>query len=84
MFDFTLEDLRSIIREEIQDAFQQQQPVSPLLDRKEAAAYLGLKEQTLAKWAMDGIGVAPTKIGSRSMYRKEILDEFISQNTMPR
>ena len=65
-------------------AFQRQQPVSPLLDRKAAAEYLGIKEQTLSKWAMDGIGPAPTKIGARSLYRREILDEFILENTMPR
>jgi len=79
-----LDDLRSVIREEIQRAFQQQQPISPLMDRKNAATYVGVKEQTLAKWAMDGTGPAPTKIGSRSLYRKEILDEYISLNTMPR
>jgi hypothetical protein len=53
--------------------------------RKETALLLGVKPQTLAVWAMKNIGPAPTKIGKRSVrYRRDILEAYISKNTMPR
>lgn len=50
-----------------------------LLSRKEAAAYLGLAERTLAVWAVTGrYGLKMVKIGRLAKYRKSTLDRFIN------
>ncbi len=52
----------------------------PLLDRKEASRYLGLKNpNTLAVWDSTGrYDLKPVKIGTRMVrYRKSILDAFL-------
>lgn len=52
----------------------------PLLDRKEAAKYLGLRNSnTLAVWDSTGrYDLKPVKIGARMVrYRKSILDAFL-------
>ncbi|MGZ3236853.1 MAG: helix-turn-helix domain-containing protein [Burkholderiaceae bacterium] len=55
---------------------------SPLLNRKQAAQYLGFAAQTLAQWACSGRVQLPiVKIGGKSMYRKADLDAFITANT---
>ena len=57
--------------------------VSPLLNRREAAAYLGLQPQTLAAWASAGRYTLPfVRIGSRVMYRRTDLDNFIEANSV--
>jgi predicted DNA-binding transcriptional regulator AlpA len=73
--------LRLIVREEIGRAGR---PKSELITRIEAAAFLGLKPQTLAVWAMRNVGPAPVKIGSLVRYKVEDLDAYITTNTMPR
>jgi len=55
-----------------------------LEDRKTAAEYLKIKPQTLAVWAVKGIGPAPTKIGSRVFYRRDILEAYVIGQTAPR
>lgn len=51
---------------------------APLLNRIEAAQYLGLKPQTLAVWASTKRYDLPyVKVGRLVKYRKEALDEFI-------
>ena len=51
---------------------------SQLLSRKEAAAYLGVAEQTLAIWKTTGRYSLPVvKIGRLAKYRKSDLDAFI-------
>jgi len=55
-----------------------------LLSRKEAAKMLGIRPNTLAVWATKGKGPAPTKVGTRSMYLRSVLDAYINDNTMPR
>ncbi len=77
-------ELRLLLREELTKIAFVQSNESKLLSRKQAAEILGVREQTLSVWAMDGRGPAPTKIGTKSMYRHSILQEFIKQNTMPR
>ena len=78
------DELRRLLREELSKIAFVQSNESKLLSRKQAAEILGVQEQTLAVWAMDGKGPAPTKIGTRSMYRHSILQEFIEENTMSR
>jgi Helix-turn-helix domain len=57
---------------------------SPLLDRAESAAYLGLKNpNTLAVWACNKRYDLPiVKIGRKAMYKKSDLDEFIKRRTI--
>ena len=52
-----------------------------LLTRREAAAYLGVAEQTLAVWKCTGRRSLPfVKIGRLVRYRKADLDAFILQH----
>lgn len=54
---------------------------SELLSRKEAAAYLGIAEQTLAIWKCTNRYDLPcAKIGRLVRYRKSDLDAFIARN----
>ena len=54
---------------------------SDLLTRKEAAAYLGIAEQTLAIWHCTKRYDLPcAKIGRLVRYRKSDLDAFIARN----
>lgn len=65
---------------------QPSQPASPrfaseLLSRKEAAAYLGIAEQTLAIWHCTQRYQLPcAKIGRLVRYKKSDLDAFIARN----
>ena len=53
-----------------------------LFTRKEAADYLRIKPQTLAKWDCTKFrNIRCCKIGNRVMYRKAWLDEYITVNT---
>jgi hypothetical protein len=82
MINFTVEDMRQVFQEEIQRILTINE--DELLPRKEAARILKIKENTLAVWAMDGRGPAPTKVGTRSLYRRSILEKYINDNTVPR
>jgi excisionase family DNA binding protein len=54
---------------------------SDLLTRRQAAAYLGVCEQTLAVWKCTGRYQLPfVKIGRLVKYRKLDLDAFIQNN----
>jgi excisionase family DNA binding protein len=54
---------------------------SILLTRREAAAYLGVAEQTLAVWKCTGRRSLPfVKIGRLVRYRKADLEAFILQH----
>lgn len=46
------------------------------LRRKEAAAYLGIAAQTLARWAVEGFGPAMCKMGRAVAYSVEDLEQF--------
>jgi hypothetical protein len=82
--DFTIEDMRQVFQEEIQRMPIFNKSEDELLPRKVAAQILNVKENTLAVWAMEGRGPAPTKIGTRSMYRRSVLKKYIIDHTMPR
>ena len=52
-----------------------------LLNRKEAADYLGIKEHTLCVWASESRYDLPyVKVGRLVKYRREDVDRFISEN----
>ena len=55
-----------------------------LWSRKQAADYLGVKEQTLAVMATQGRGPAVTKIGTRAVYRPEVVRKYAEDNTLSR
>lgn len=56
-------------------------PQSDLMTRNEAAAYLGVTEQTLAAWKCTGRYRLPVvKIGRLVKYRRADLEEFIQRN----
>ena len=52
------------------------QPEKIVMSRREAAEYLGVCKTTL-----DRLSIPKTQIRRRVLYRKEILDKWLSQNT---
>lgn len=48
-----------------------------LLDTEEAAAYLRMAKQTLAKWRSQGRGPSFVRIGGAVFYRHAELDKYI-------
>jgi excisionase family DNA binding protein len=58
-------------------------PASGLLTREEAAAYLGIKSQTLSVWLCTGRYSLPVvKVGSRVRYKLSDLEAFIASRTV--
>lgn len=54
-----------------------------LIDRTEAAAYLGVKPRTLDVWASTRrYNLKFIKVGRLAKYRIQDLDEFIAQRTV--
>lgn len=52
-----------------------------LMSRKQAAEYLGVKEQTLACWVTTKRYALPyVKVGRLVKYRREDVERFISEN----
>ena len=84
IYEISLEEMRQLIHDELQKFHDVKQDADKLLSREDAAETLGVQPNTLAVWAMKGTGPAPTKIGTKSMYRRSVLDAYISKNTMPR
>lgn len=56
---------------------------STLLSREDAAAYLGIRPQTLATWACNKrYSLRFIKIGRRVMYRLTDIEAFIEERTV--
>ncbi len=53
-----------------------------LLTRADAANFLGLKPQTLAKWAMTGEHLPYVKVGRMARYRLSDLQEYLNRRTI--
>ena len=49
------------------------------MNRANAARYLGVKPQTLSKWAMHGKGPRFARVGGRIFYFLDDLDAFIQE-----
>ena len=49
--------------------------------RRDAAAYLGNKEKTLAMWQLQGRGPPSVKVGGRRYYFLADLDDFIANRS---
>lgn len=58
-------------------------PSDRLLNREEAARFLGLKVQTLAKWSLDGRYLPVVKCGRAVRYRPSDLEAFVQRQTTP-
>lgn len=48
------------------------------MSRPTTAKYIGIASQTLAIWAVKGIGPPPVRVGGRIFYRKRDVDAFIA------
>lgn len=59
-------------------------PPDGRLTRRDAAAYLGRADKTLAMWATEGKGPQPRKVGGRIFYFLDDLDAFIGRKTESR
>jgi hypothetical protein len=51
------------------------------LNTDDAARFLGLSKQTLARWRVEGAGPPYRKLGSRVTYRRADLEAFAEGNT---
>lgn len=61
----------------------EQAQTTRLLTREEAAAYLGLKPQTLASWVVRRIAGPPfIKVGRSVRYRKSDLDKWLDSQVV--
>ncbi len=57
--------------------------LAELMSRIDAAAYLGIKPQTLAVWSCNRrYGIPMIKIGRLAKYRRSDLDAFIAARTV--
>jgi len=54
-----------------------------LVTRQEAAEFLGVRVQTLAKWAMTGEHLPVIHVGRSVRYRVSDLEAFVGRNTTP-
>lgn len=54
-------------------------PPKKYLSPEEAAAYLGVSMQLMAKWRGDGEGPVYSKLGARVSYSTEDLDGFMAE-----
>lgn len=54
---------------------------SPCLTTSEAAAYLSVTPQTLARWRVDGSGPEYIKLNGKVLYLEEKIVEYLVKNT---
>ena len=52
--------------------------LTTLMDSAEAAVYIRMSKQTLAKWRHIGFGPSYVKLGRSVFYKKSDLDAFVS------
>ena len=65
-------------------SFENQKTVVPLLSRREAAEFLGIRESTLAVWhATNRYPLPVIKVGRLARYRRDDLEHFLNQRTTP-
>lgn len=58
-------------------------PSAPLLDKKQAANYLNIKEKTLDVWnCTKRYNLKYIKVGRLIRYRQEDLDQFLTERTI--
>lgn len=63
---------------------QNQQKATPLLSRREAAEFLGIRESTLAVWhATNRYPLPVIKVGRLARYRRDDLEHFLDQRRTP-
>lgn len=54
-----------------------------LLNAKQTAELLGIRQQTLAIWRMTGRNLPYVKIGRSVRYKLSAVEEFIEKRTVP-
>ncbi|MBN9611321.1 MAG: DNA-binding protein [Actinobacteria bacterium 69-20] len=54
------------------------EPVSPLLDSREVAAYLKVSESTLSRWRSAGTGPPFLRLGGIARYRLDAVDRWLT------
>ena len=64
----------------IDGAYTPVKPTPELLNMKQAANYLGIKEKTLYNWVSKE-KIPVTKVGNKNAFRKEILDNWLNERT---
>lgn len=70
-------EIRSVIREEL----PQDPGLENHLSKAEAASYLGIKPCTLSKWITEGTAPRYAKMGSRVVFKREWLDDYVDRNS---
>ena len=53
---------------------------SPLMTTKEAASYLRVSVRQLYNLRLAEVPLCPIKIGAKTLYRRQALDQFIDQH----
>lgn len=73
--------MTSLATEPAADEVKTREPVfGPRLRRREAAIYLGLAEQTLARWFCEGTGPPAYRLSSRAVvYDRKDLDIWLAE-----
>lgn len=72
-----LDDLRRIVREEVQKAVETHDANKALLSSEEVYALMKIKRTTLWRWRKEG-KIAPVKsVGNRNLYRREDVEKLI-------
>ncbi len=56
--------------------------VKEFLKTREAAEYVNVKQQTLAKWRMDARHLPFIRVGGQIRYRKSDLDRYLESRTV--
>lgn len=81
VFDEAIEVLQEKIIRAVRDELASA-TTDRLLDKEEAAAFLGIRPCTLSKWITDGIAPKYSKLGSRVLFKREWLNEFVERKAI--
>jgi excisionase family DNA binding protein len=80
-FDEAIEVLQekiiSAVRDEMASA-----TADRLLDKEEAAGFLGIQPCTISKWITDGTAPKYCKLGSRVLFKREWLNDFVERKAI--
>lgn len=52
-----------------------------VMNRRQAAAYLGVSTNTLVRWFQKNAGPAMLRIGKRRYYSREVLDQWLKSHS---
>lgn len=72
-----LDDLRRIVREEVQKAVETHDANKALLSSEDVCAMMKIKRTTLWRWRKEGKIVPVKSVGNRNLYRAEDIQKLI-------